>query len=263
MVLGYSIVHAIQRALRKLFSLGGVLGLAISLYFAYRRNNGRRGRRGGRDDRREGREEIFGPGDRSIADTSGTVRRPGRTGEEAAHQPKREDGVASGEDSGRASSGVTLPQFILSTYKKPSLVISIPSILTVEPGPIVDAATAHGPTVSWLKSHLQGHYRFQTYLVCHVADDVGEAVVSAMLEHCGVVPDMVPAHRVLFVEDLKSTVSVVRQLDPGAYLGADEGVCGELRRFYKERGRIMAVRRAEGTLAFDKAESRLSMGLWA
>jgi hypothetical protein len=257
MALGYSILHVIQRALRKLFSLGGVLGLAISLYFAYRRNNNRVGRRRG-DDGPGGREGLQRPGDNSIAGTAGRVGRPGRSGEEAARQPKREGGVASGQ----ALSGISLPQLILSTYKKPSLVISIPSILTLEHGPILDSATAHGPTVAWLKAHLEGNDRFQTYLVCHVGDDVGEAVVSAMLEHCGVVPGMVPAHRVLFVEDVKSTVSVVRQLDPGAYLGVDEGVCVELRRFYKERGRITTVRRAEGHLD-DETESRLGMALWA
>ena len=260
MVVGYSILHVIQRAFGKLFSLGGVLGLAISLYFAYRRNNSRDGRDGGDGgDGGDGRLQL--PRDDSSAGTSGAPGSSGRSGEEAARQPKREGGVARAEGSGRASSSISLPHFILSTYKKPSLVISIPSILTLEHGPIVDAATVHGPTVAWLKAHLQGHNGFQTYLVCHVGDDIGEAVVSAMLEHCGVVPEMVPAHRVLFVEDAKSTVSIVRQLDPGAYLGADEGVCAELRRFYKERGRITTVRRAETSP--DESASRLSIGLWA
>jgi len=91
---------------------------------------------------------------------------------------------------------------------------------------------------------------------------VGEAVVRAMLEHCGLVPGVVPSHRVVFVGDAGSLVSVVRQLDPGVFVCgggvAEEGVCAELRRFYKERGRIVRVARSGD----DGRQSRLGVDVF-
>lgn len=272
MAVGHSIVRLVQRALRNLLSLGGVLGLAISLYLYRSYRQSCRNSRSNRDGRsnRSGQSSRHRVGQRGedgrLIDSSGTPEWAGRAAQGPLRPPKREGGETQADKNGCASSEATLPQLILSTYKKPSLVISIPSILTSEPGPITFSATAHGPTVAWLKAQLKGWSTFQVYLVCHVEDDVGEAVVSAMLEHCGVVPQVVPAHRVLFVENVKSTVSIVRQLDPGAYLGNDDDVCMELRRFYKERGRIMTVKAicdgGHEDKQLDSVQSRLSLRLW-
>jgi hypothetical protein len=241
-------LQLIRWALGKLFSVGGVLGLALSLFFY------RHWRR--RNSSRDGSPDV-------------------RTGPQGSHAPKRGE-----SDEGRREArdpccsrdavqvpSVHLPQLITARYRKPSLVLSIPSILTLESGPIHETATAHEPTVRWLKEQVMaGPSQFKVYLVCQVVDDVGEAVVSGMLEHCGIVPMVVPQHRVLFVEDVKSTVSVVRQLDPGAYVGVDEGVCAELQRFYKERGRILCVKDADwdtDTNSNADATSRLHVGLFA
>jgi len=273
----------LRRALDRLCSLGGVLGLALTVY-VLRRWSSRPGNR----DR---------GGDRGGSRPSGSRTR--RTGQHQRSSHRQDDDgvladrrrpnsskvVSPGEVHGRGGdrrAGTSLPLYIAQRYKNPSMVVSIPSLLAVESGPISDAATAHVPTVEYLKAQLDpldcGAFvltssassapsapsapsasSFATYLVCHVEDDVGEAVVRAMLEHCGLVPGVVPSHRVVFVGDAGSLVSVVRQLDPGVFVCsggvAEEGVCAELRRFYKERGRIVRVARSGD----DGRQSRLGV----
>lgn len=76
------------------------------------------------------------------------------------------------------------------------------------------------------------------YLICHVQDDVGEAVVLGALEHHGLIGEaehQVPVHRVIFCSSQLSTVSVVRQLEPHVHLDGDKGVVEELSRFLNAR----------------------------
>lgn len=61
------------------------------------------------------------------------------------------------------------------------------------------------------------------YLLCHVSDDIGEALVRGALEHAGVTgaaPGQVPPHRLLFCCTLAGKVSMVRQLDPDLHIDA-------------------------------------------
>ena len=275
-------ISLVRRALDRLCSLGGVLGLALSV-FVWRRwrafLQSRRGCRGGRgrvtggDTRSRGSQGPQGPqgslrgtAPRSDLDVNVTAGDVPRTQER------------SGAPHATQSLSCSLPQYITKTFKTPSLVVSIPSLLILESSPILESATPHGPTVSYLKSQLRGYTNanasFTTYLVCHVEDDVGEAVVMAMLEHCGLVPDMIPAHRVVFVDEVGSLVSVVRQLDPGGFVcggvGSEGcgacGVCEELRRFYKERGRIACLGSSRGVDSGEEEEkgsrSRFSVELF-
>ena len=76
------------------------------------------------------------------------------------------------------------------------------------------------------------------YLICHVQDDVGEAVVLGALEHHGLIGEsehQVPVHRVIFCSSQLSTVSVVRQLEPHVHLDGDKGIVEELSRFLNAR----------------------------
>ena len=76
--------------------------------------------------------------------------------------------------------------------------------------------------------------RKDVYLICHVQDDVGEAIVLGALEHHGLIGEsehQVPVHRVIFCSSQLSTVSVVRQLEPHVHLDGDKGIVEELSRF--------------------------------
>lgn len=64
---------------------------------------------------------------------------------------------------------------------------------------------------------------YDLYLLCHVSDDIGEALVRGALEHAGVTgaaPGQVPPHRLLFCGTLAGKVSMVRQLDPELHVDA-------------------------------------------
>ena len=72
------------------------------------------------------------------------------------------------------------------------------------------------------------------YLICHVQDDVGEAVVLGALEHHGLIGEsehQVPVHRVIFCSSQLSTVSIVRQLEPHMHVDGDKEIVQELSRF--------------------------------
>ena len=95
-----------------------------------------------------------------------------------------------------------------------------------------DAATS----LSSLLSHQPR--RPQIYLLCQVADDIGEAAVRAALEHAGIVasqqqqqqdqvakvnptplpPPGLPPQRLLFCETEVGKTSLVRQLEPELHI---------------------------------------------
>lgn len=74
------------------------------------------------------------------------------------------------------------------------------------------------------------------FLVCQVEDDIGQAVVSDVLEHAGIIGEtsqvpMIPFHRVIFCNSAASKVSIARQIEPTIYIDINEEICKELRRF--------------------------------
>ena len=59
------------------------------------------------------------------------------------------------------------------------------------------------------------------YLLCQVADDIGEAAVRGVLEHSrliGTGKDQIPPQRLLFCETEVGKTSVVRQLEPKVHI---------------------------------------------
>lgn len=72
------------------------------------------------------------------------------------------------------------------------------------------------------------------YLVTHVTDDVGQAVVMGALEAAGIIGDQhnkIKPHRVLFCATLDGKVSIVRQLEPDLHFESHPGTVDDLRRF--------------------------------
>lgn len=114
------------------------------------------------------------------------------------------------------------------------LTISIESILLQEANSsefLLHGATVIPETVQYVQSLVRN--RHDVFLLCHVDDDIGEAVVIGALEHCGLVGeskhDQIPAHRVLFCGSSRSKVSMVRQLEPQLHIEADDSIvssCG-------------------------------------
>ncbi|KAL4424243.1 hypothetical protein ABPG75_001544 [Micractinium tetrahymenae] len=77
----------------------------------------------------------------------------------------------------------------------------------------------------------------RVYLMCHVSDDIGEAVVRGALEHAGLLganPGQVPPHRALFCGTLDGKVSLVRQLEPDLHIDGHEKTVSDLQRFVKQ-----------------------------
>ncbi|PSC74149.1 Peroxisome biogenesis 22 [Micractinium conductrix] len=79
--------------------------------------------------------------------------------------------------------------------------------------------------------------RADLYLMCHVADDIGEAVVRGALEHAGVTGSQrgqVKPHRVLFCGTLEGKVPLVRQLEPELHIDGSEKTVLDLQRFVQQ-----------------------------
>jgi hypothetical protein len=72
------------------------------------------------------------------------------------------------------------------------------------------------------------------YVIAHVADDVGQALVTGALEAAdllGTGPGQVRPHKLLFCSTLEGKVSVVRQLEPHLHIDAAPPTLEGLRRF--------------------------------
>ncbi|GIL88166.1 hypothetical protein Vretimale_14083 [Volvox reticuliferus] len=72
------------------------------------------------------------------------------------------------------------------------------------------------------------------YLIAHVEDDVGEAVVTGALEAAGVLgkgPGQIKQHHLLCCSTLDGKVPIVRQLEPELHVDGHSGSIDELKRF--------------------------------
>jgi hypothetical protein len=72
------------------------------------------------------------------------------------------------------------------------------------------------------------------YVIAHVADDVGQALVTGALEAADLLgpgPGQVRPHKLLFCSTLEGKVSLVRQLEPHLHMDAAAATLEGLRRF--------------------------------
>jgi len=89
-----------------------------------------------------------------------------------------------------------------------------------------------------------------TYIIAHVLDDVGQAVVTGALEAAGVLgssPGQIKPHKLLFCSTLEGKVSIVRQLEPDLHVDGHPGTIESLRRFMPKLLHVVGpgVQRAE------------------
>jgi hypothetical protein len=82
------------------------------------------------------------------------------------------------------------------------------------------------------------------FLIAHVADDVGQAVVSGALEAAGLVGPkangQVPVQRVLFCSTLDGKISMVRQLEPELHIDGHAATVEALKRFVPQLWHVQA-----------------------
>lgn len=70
------------------------------------------------------------------------------------------------------------------------------------------------------------------YVLAHVPDDIGQAVVTGAMEAAGLVGHgKLPAHRLLFCSTPEGKVSIVRQIEPDLHIDGHVSTVEELRRF--------------------------------
>lgn len=111
--------------------------------------------------------------------------------------------------------------------------LSVPGVLLEEwtPAQLQDGASLR-PEAGELLTELAAVA--EVFLLAHVSDDVGQAVVTGALEAAGLLgrgPGQVPPHRLLFCSTLTGKVSLVRQLEPGLHVDGHPATVSELRRF--------------------------------
>ncbi|KAL4442723.1 hypothetical protein ABPG77_006717 [Micractinium sp. CCAP 211/92] len=117
------------------------------------------------------------------------------------------------------------------------ITLSLPGVLLEESSPaeLEESASLHAGAADVLRevaSQVPG-----VYLMCHISDDIGEAVVRGALEHAGLLGSgrgQVPPHRVLFCGTLDGKVSLVRQLEPDLHFDGHEKTVSDLQRFVKQ-----------------------------
>eukprot|EP00877_Chromochloris_zofingiensis_P010014 jgi/Chrzof1/5266/Cz15g20020.t1 len=101
-----------------------------------------------------------------------------------------------------------------------------------------------------------------TYIIAHVVDDIGQAVVSGALESAGLLgnqPRQIKTHKVLFCSTLEGKVSLVRQLEPDLHIDGHARTIEDLQRFMPQLLHITppgsAASAAQGSLNVTAAHS--------
>jgi hypothetical protein len=73
-----------------------------------------------------------------------------------------------------------------------------------------------------------------TYLLAHVPDDIGQAVVAGAMEAAGLLgkgTNQLPPHKLLFCSTLEGKASIVRQIEPELHIDAQSVTIEDLKRF--------------------------------
>ena len=111
--------------------------------------------------------------------------------------------------------------------------MSLPGTIIEErsPSELQEAATVVPEAVEVVKEMAR---TCDVFLIAHVEDDIGQAVVTGALEAADLLgnkPGQVKPHRLLFCGTLDGKVSIVRQLDPELHMDGHAVTVEDLRRF--------------------------------
>jgi hypothetical protein len=154
------------------------------------------------------------------------------------------------------------------------ITVSVPGVLFKEtdPAALSSAATPLPAAAAALRAALAtaGPSKPDLYLLAHVEDDIGEAVVRGTLEHAGLVSDILssssssssssgavcPPHRLLLCGTLEGKVALVRQLESELHIDADLKTVENLRRFVPQIIRIETSLGGYGGKGIGKAMER-------
>ncbi|GIL56132.1 hypothetical protein Vafri_11577 [Volvox africanus] len=99
------------------------------------------------------------------------------------------------------------------------------------------------------------------YLIAHVEDDVGEAVVTGALEAAGVLgngPGQIRQHHLLCCSTLDGKVPIVRQLEPELHVDGHSGSIDDLKRFMPH---LLLVREGHTSAASGQANVGIAASL--
>ena len=233
-------------------TLTGLLGAAVALAALHYMRGDRRGGPGGDAGAsgRAGRPAAagraaggMGAGSRSDAPT--TTGSGASTGTSSSSSSSKAAAAASASAAAAALASATpLGRVVRSRLQGVRrVVISVPGVLLEEwgPGELQEGASLRRGAGALLRE-LAG--AAECYLIAHVADDIGQAVVTGALESAHLLGGggggRVPAHRLLFCSTLAGKVSLVRQLEPDLHIDGHAATIEELRRFMPQLLHIVA-----------------------
>ncbi|EFJ40327.1 hypothetical protein VOLCADRAFT_84514 [Volvox carteri f. nagariensis] len=220
------VVQLLSTAPKGALSVTGILGLALLVYgYLQLRGNDNRAE----DQRREQHRARV----RATAGPDAAVDAPRPAATPPAPVTQAPSACASATPLGRAVAAQ------LSGVKRVTL--SLPGVVFLErtPAQLQESATVCPKALEVLQEISRVS---DVYLIAHVEDDVGEAVVTGALEAAGVLgngPGQVKQHHVLCCSSLDGKVPIARQLEPELHVDGHPASVDELKRFLP---RLLLVR---------------------
>ncbi|KAG2492432.1 hypothetical protein HYH03_009375 [Edaphochlamys debaryana] len=233
------VAHVLATAPRGALSVTGILGLALLVYgyLQWRGDARAEEQRRQRQQAQAGQRQAGGSAGAQPQAASASGAAPATAGS-AQSQPRPEAPCGtSATPVGRAVGAQ------LSGVKRVTL--SLPGVLLNESSPaqLQEAATVRPEALEVVSELARAT---DLYLLAHVEDDIGEAVVTGALEAAGLLgsgPGKVKPHHVLCCSTLDGKVPIVRQLEPDLHVDGHPVSVEELRRFLP---RLLLVREASG-----------------
>lgn len=138
--------------------------------------------------------------------------------------------------------------------------LSLPGVLLIESTPtqLQESATIRPEVLKVLQEMSRVS---DVYLIAHVEDDLGEAVVTGALEASGILgsgPAHIQQHHVLCCSTLEGKVPIVRQLEPELHVDGHPASVDELKRFLP---RLLLIREEGMAASFSQANIEVSGSL--
>ncbi|GLC44816.1 hypothetical protein PLESTB_001210800 [Pleodorina starrii] len=234
-------VQLVSTAPKGALSVTGILGLALLVY-------GYIQLRGGNDNRAEDHRRAQQRERLRAAAAPGPTAGAAAASSPAAQASAAAAACASATPVGRAVAAQ------LSGVKRVTL--SVPGVLLAESTPtqLQESATVRPEAVEVLQEMSRVS---DVYLLAHVEDDVGEAVVTGALEAAGLLgsgPGQIRQHHVLCCSTLDGKVPIVRQLEPDLHVDGHPASVDELKRFLP---RLLLVR--EGPAAAGSSQANVGV----
>ncbi|KAG2447794.1 hypothetical protein HYH02_007251 [Chlamydomonas schloesseri] len=245
------LVQLLQTAPRGALSITGILGLALIVYGYLQLRDNSRAEQQRREQQARERQRLAGTpagGSAGAAPRASSAAGPAP----AAAAPVARAGLApaaspapSPAPAPRTSAGASatpLGRAVAAQLAGAKRVtISIPGVLLAEctPAQLQESASVRPEVAEAVREMARVS---DVYLLAHVEDDVGEAVVAGSLEAAGLLgpgPGQVAAHHLLCCSTLDGKVPIVRQLDPDLHVDGHVVSVDELKRFLP---RLLLVR---------------------